>query len=113
MQIKMLIADDHKIVREAIASLLNNEPGMEVVGEAGDGRTAVQLARELQPSVVVMDITMPNLNGVEAARQIVSRTARRQSNSLIKSQLMKKLGVQSIAELVKYAISEGLTCAYA
>ena len=58
-------------MREAIGSLLNNEPGMEVVGEAGDGRTAVQLARELQPSVVVMDIAMPNLNGIEATRQIV------------------------------------------
>ncbi|MBA7678451.1 Transcriptional regulatory protein DegU [subsurface metagenome] len=58
-------------MREAVGSLLNNEPGMEVVGEAGDGRTAVQLARELQPNVIVMDITMPNLNGIEAARQIV------------------------------------------
>ncbi len=71
MGVKILIADDHKIVREAIGSLLNNEPGMEVVGEAGDGRTAVQLARELQPNVIVMDITMPNLNGIEATRQIV------------------------------------------
>lgn len=71
MGIKILIADDHKIVCEAIASLLGKELGMEVIGEAEDGRTAVQLAKELQPDVVIMDITMPNLNGIEATRQII------------------------------------------
>lgn len=71
MGIRILIADDHKIVREAIGSLINNEFSMELVGEAEDGRTAVQLVRELQPNVVVMDIEMPNLNGIEATRQIV------------------------------------------
>jgi DNA-binding NarL/FixJ family response regulator len=69
--INILIADDHKIVREAIKSLLDNEVGMSVVAEADDGRTAVQLARELKPDVVVMDIIMPHLNGIEATRQIV------------------------------------------
>jgi DNA-binding NarL/FixJ family response regulator len=69
--IRILIADDHKIVQEAVASLLNNEIGMEVIANAQDGRAAVQLARELQPDVVVMDIAMPNLNGIEAARQII------------------------------------------
>jgi DNA-binding NarL/FixJ family response regulator len=69
--INILIADDHKIVREAIKSLLDNEVGMTVIAEAADGRTAVQLARELQPDVVVMDLLMPKLNGIEATRQIV------------------------------------------
>ena len=217
MAIKILTADDHKMVREAIGSLLSNELGMEVVGGAEDGRTAVQLARELQPDVVVMDIAMPNLNGIEATRQIVHELpgvkvialsehldrrsvyemlragasgyvpkscafeelvlairsvvsnqtyissqisgiivegyirrlpehetsaysiltprerevlqliAEGKSTKVVakelyvsaktiewhRSQLMKKLGVKSIAELVKYAISEGLTCVYA
>ncbi|GAF74051.1 unnamed protein product, partial [marine sediment metagenome] len=69
--IKILIADDHGILREAITSLLNNEFGMEVIGEAQDGRTAVQLAKELHPDVIIMDIAMPGLNGIEATRQIV------------------------------------------
>ncbi len=71
MAIKILIADDHGILREAISSLLNNEFEMEVIGEAQDGRTAVQLAKELHPDVIIMDIAMPGLNGIEATRQIV------------------------------------------
>ena len=71
MGIKILIADDHRIVREAIGYLLSKELGMEVVGEAEDGRAAVQLARELQPNVTVIETYMPNLSGIEATRQIV------------------------------------------
>ncbi len=216
MGLKILIADNHKIFREAVSSLLSNEPGMEVIGEAEDGRTAVQLARKLQPNVITMEISMPNLNGIDATRQIthempkvkaialsacrdkrsvremlkagasgyvtkecafeeliaairdvasnqiylcsqVSKVvidgfinrlskgddsvysvltrrerevlqliAEGKSTKVIakelcvsaktiewhRSQLMKKLGIQSIAELVKYAINEGLTCSY-
>jgi two-component system response regulator NreC len=71
MNIRILLADDHKIVRDGVRSLIDKEPDMDVVAEAGDGRTAVQLAQELSPAVVVMDIGMPDLNGMEAARQIV------------------------------------------
>ncbi|MBL7184812.1 MAG: response regulator transcription factor [Phycisphaerae bacterium] len=70
MGIKILIADNHKIFREAVGSLLSNEPDMEVVGVAEDGRTAAQLARELQPDVITMEISMPNLNGIDATRLI-------------------------------------------
>jgi DNA-binding NarL/FixJ family response regulator len=67
---KILIADDHKIVRDGLRSLLENEMNLSVLGEADNGRTAVELAKELQPDVVIMDITMPGLNGIEATKQI-------------------------------------------
>jgi DNA-binding NarL/FixJ family response regulator len=64
------LADDHAVVREGLRFLLEKKPDIAVIGEAGDGRTAVQMAQKLHPDVVVMDITMPELNGIEAARQI-------------------------------------------
>jgi len=70
MTLKIILADDHAIIREGLCSLLEKEPNIEVVAEAADGRIAVQLAKELSPDVVVMDISMPNLNGMEATRQI-------------------------------------------
>ncbi len=69
-RIRILLADDHAILREGIRALLEDQPDMAVVGEAADGRRAVELACELTPDVVVMDIGMPLLNGLEATRQI-------------------------------------------
>ncbi len=69
-RITVLLAEDHQIVREGLRSLLQHEPDIEVVGEAETGRQAVQLAQKLRPAVVVMDIAMPLLNGLEATRQI-------------------------------------------
>ena len=68
--ITVLLAEDHQIVREGFRSLLKHEDDIEVVGEAETGRQAVQLTRKLKPAVVVMDIAMPLLNGLEATRQI-------------------------------------------
>jgi len=70
--IKVLIADDHQIVREGLRSMLEKEPGIIVVGEAEEGRTTLRLARELTPDVIIMDVAMPDLNGIEATRQIVA-----------------------------------------
>jgi DNA-binding NarL/FixJ family response regulator len=73
MDTKVLLADDHAILREGIRLVLEAQPGIAVVGEAEDGRRAVELAEALQPDVVVMDIAMPNMNGAEATRQITRR----------------------------------------
>lgn len=72
MHIRILVADDHKIVREGLIALLQQQAHMQVVGEAENGRQAVQLAGELRPEVVIIDIGMPDLNGIEATRQIVA-----------------------------------------
>jgi len=69
-KITVLLAEDHTIVREGLRSLLEKEIGIEVVGEAEDGREAIKKAEALQPDIAVMDITMPGLNGLEATRQL-------------------------------------------
>lgn len=71
MTIRVIIADDHKIVRDGLRSLIEKQSGMEVAAEANNGKVAVQLARELIPDVMIMDIAMPDLNGMEATRRIV------------------------------------------
>ncbi len=70
--IRILLADDHKIIREGLQSLLEKEDGMEVVGFAENGRTAVKLANKFKPDVIIMDISMPDLNGIDATKQILS-----------------------------------------
>src|SRR6267154_2033751 len=70
-KITVLLADDHTLVRQGFRALLEAEPDIAVVGEAETGRQAVQLARKLHPEVVLMDIAMPLLNGLEATRQIL------------------------------------------
>jgi DNA-binding NarL/FixJ family response regulator len=71
--IRVLLADDHTIMRKGLRLLLERQPNITVVGEAADGRECVELAQAEKPDVVVMDLAMPNLNGIEAARQIVAQ----------------------------------------
>jgi two-component system response regulator NreC len=71
--VRILLADDHTVMRAGLRLLLERHQNFEVVGEAADGRQAVEIAAEQKPDVVVMDVAMPHLNGVEAARQILSR----------------------------------------
>jgi len=74
--VRILLADDHKIIAEGLRSLLEKNPSFVVVGHAADGRAAVRLAAELSPDLVIMDISMPGLNGFEATRQILGANPR-------------------------------------
>ncbi len=74
MAIKIILADDHKIVRQGLRTMLESEADIEVIGEADDGRMAVRLARELSPQVIIMDVGMPDLNGIEATRQVLAES---------------------------------------
>lgn len=74
--LRLLIADDHEIVRKGLRSLLEAQPGWQVTAEASDGREAVEKAKQMKPDVTVLDIGMPSLNGLEAARQMIKNDAR-------------------------------------
>ena len=71
--IRIILADDHAVMRRGLRLVLEQQEDFEVLGEASDGREAVALAETLKPDVVLLDITMPNLNGIEAARQITAK----------------------------------------
>ena len=73
-KITVLLVDDHGLVRRGFRRMLEDEPDMEVVGEAGDGEESVKLAKKLQPQVVVMDCALPGMNGLEATRQIIDQS---------------------------------------
>ncbi len=74
--VRIVLADDHTVMRNGLRLLLERQPNLEVVGEAADGRQAVALTESARPDVVIMDIGMPNLNGIEAARQIMNHNPR-------------------------------------
>lgn len=76
MKIRIIIADDHAMVRNGLRSLIEHESDMEVIAEADNGRDAVRIALELAPDVMIMDIAMPDLNGIEATRQIITALPR-------------------------------------
>ena len=73
MSIRILLADDHKIIYESLEPLLDKQPGMEVVATAENGRKAVQMIQKLKPDVVIIDISMPDLNGIDATHQIIAQ----------------------------------------
>jgi DNA-binding NarL/FixJ family response regulator len=76
MNVRIILADDHKIVRNGLRALLENQPGIEVIAEADNGRETVRLVRDLVPDLVIMDIGMPDLNGIDATRQITAELPR-------------------------------------
>jgi DNA-binding NarL/FixJ family response regulator len=90
--LRILIVDDHAVVRRGVRALLESRPGWEVAGEATTGREAIDFARRLEPDIVVMDLSLPELNGLDATRQLLKESPRR------------KLRLRSVSELVRYAI---------
>jgi DNA-binding NarL/FixJ family response regulator len=98
MPIRVLIADDHALVAEGLALLIAARPGFEVVGRAADGREAAQRALELKPDVVVMDLSMPDMNGIEATREIRAR---------LKETRVLMLSIHSEPEYVQRALEAG------
>ncbi len=72
MKTSVVLADDHRIIREGLRTLIDQQSDMEVVAEAGDGREAIKLCEDLEPNIIVMDVAMPDLNGIEATRHVVS-----------------------------------------
>jgi len=76
MTLRILVVDDHAVVRRGVRALLESQPGWEVSAEASTGREAVELARQLQPDIVVMDLSLPGLNGLDATRQILKEAPR-------------------------------------
>ena len=72
-KLRVLLVDDHTVVRQGLRRILETDDEIEIVGETGDGRTAVEIVQRLQPHVVVMDIALPEMNGIEATRQIIKR----------------------------------------
>jgi DNA-binding NarL/FixJ family response regulator len=73
MEIKILLADDHKLFRQGLRTLLEKQPDMKIIAEADDGFATVELSGKFSPDVIIMDISMPNMNGIEATRKIISQ----------------------------------------
>ena len=114
-KITVILADDHTVVRQGLRALLEAEEDMSVVGEAENGRQAVQMAKRLQPDVVVMDIAMPSLNGLEATRQVSRESPK--SKVLILSSYSDDEYVQQLTDagaagyLVKQTAAQDLVAA--
>ncbi len=115
MKIRIMIADDHAIVRNGLRSLIEKEHDMEVIAETGNGRDAVRTALKLAPDVVIMDIAMPDLNGIEAARQIITALPRIKVIALSmhadKRYVMEMLKAGASGYILKDSAFEELACA--
>lgn len=99
---KVLIAEDHKLMAEGLCSLINDRQDLDLVGVAHDGRAAVKLAEQLTPDIVLMDIGLPKMNGVEATRQILSQARGRNTKILALSMHTEKRYVE---EMIKAGAS--------
>jgi DNA-binding NarL/FixJ family response regulator len=112
-ELRIFIADDHQVMREGLTALLNAQPDMTVIGEAGNGKEAYQRAKELRPDLVIMDVSMPELNGVQATENL--KQACPETKVLVLTAfedadyLRQMLKVGASGYLLKHAASEELT----
>ena len=110
--LRVLVADDHPVVLAGIRALLNRNPGIEIIGEAHDGRTALQMAIELQPSILVLDFSMPDLNGVEVTKRLLAE--RPHSKVIVltvhedRSYLRKLIEVGAVGYVLKRSAADDL-----
>jgi DNA-binding NarL/FixJ family response regulator len=115
MRVKILIADDHQVVREGLRTMLEKDPDFEVVGEAADGKAAADLSRELSPDVIIMDVSMPIMDGIDATRQIIARNSQAKIVALTvhpeRPFMYEMLRAGAKAYLLKNSGYEELTCA--
>src|SRR5947207_2227772 len=112
--LRIFLADDHAVVREGLKALINIQPGMAVCGEAGDGRTACEQVEQLRPDVVVMDVSLPELNGAQATERLKQTCPEVKVLALsvktvetYKARSLEKLGLRSRADLVRFALQRG------
>ena len=112
---RILLADDHTLVRRGFAMIVSKEEDMEVVGEASNGREAVELAGQLLPDVVVIDVTMPELNGIEGTRRIMEICPRTRGLALNNRAIMRR-GLMFICPVVihttRITVVIGVNCIY-
>ena len=110
--LRVLVADDHPVVLAGIRALLDRNPGIEIIGEAHDGRTALQMAIELQPSILVLDFSMPDLNGVEVTKRLLAE--RPHSKVIVltvhedRSYLRKLIEVGAVGYVLKRSAADDL-----
>ena len=105
MATTILLADDHNVFRECLRDLLNREDDLEVVGEAASGRSVVELAEALQPHVVLMDISMPELNGIDATAQVMSVSPDTKILALSRGYLLKNARFEEVLYAVRVVVS--------
>jgi RNA polymerase sigma factor (sigma-70 family) len=108
MSVSILLADDHQLMRQGLSALLSKKPDLQIIADASDGRTAVALAKQHAPDIVLMDITMPNLNGIEATRQITGASPRTRVIGLSAHTDLRNAGEMLRAGAKGYLIKDGV-----
>jgi len=111
-RLRVLIADDHPVVLAGIRTVLNGDPGLEIIGEARDGETALRMAIELDPAIMVLDLSMPGLNGVEVTRQLLAQRSNCKVVVLTvhedRAYLRKLIEVGAVGYVLKRSVEEDL-----